>query len=69
MISEWTPPTPPVIPSEYCGKWIVWNDDQTAIAASGETFHAVVEAAARLGLEQPVYMPVPDGFIGLQLAS
>ncbi len=58
---------PQPVTEEYSGKWIAWNEEQTRIVASGETFDEAEEAAKKAGVKRPVMEKVPPlegGFVG-----
>jgi hypothetical protein len=58
-----------VVPIEYAGQWIAWNDQGTRIVASGHTLPEAVQAATAAGAAHPVFAKVPKSdvrFAGLQ---
>jgi hypothetical protein len=56
----------PIVPREYGGKWITWNQDGSKILSSGETLKEARDAAIAAGEEDPVLEWVPPGLmIGL----
>src|SRR5438067_292088 len=49
----------PVVPKEYAGRWIAWNQGRTAIVASGMTLREAADAARMAGEGKPGYEWVP----------
>ena len=43
-----------LIPAEYAGQWIAWNEDRTRIVANGTDYSEVYEQAVRGGCARPV---------------
>jgi hypothetical protein len=67
--SESTPAEARVVPIEYAGQWIAWNQRGTCIVASGRSLPEVAQAAAAAGEAQPVFAKVPKAevhFAGLR---
>jgi hypothetical protein len=59
--------TPPIVPIEYAGKWIVWDFDETRIIASGRSYEEAKKAAEATGEKRPILEKTPDAkvrFIG-----
>src|SRR5260370_41643486 len=59
----------PIVPIEYAGKWIAWNQEGTRIVASGQTLQEAIEAAAKAGESDPILGKAPKAdvrFVGLQ---
>jgi hypothetical protein len=50
---------PPIVPIEYSGLWIAWDQAQTKIIASGKTFAEVKRAAEKAGECDPLFDKVP----------
>jgi hypothetical protein len=59
MTISTTPQHLPDVPVTYAGLWIAWNDERTAIIASGIDVAEVREAARRVGALQPLLEKVP----------
>jgi hypothetical protein len=49
----------PVVPKEYAGMYIVWNNEETEIIASGRTFAEARQAAIDAGQTDPLVQKVP----------
>ena len=49
----------PLVPIEYCGKWIAWNHDRTEIVGSGETLSEARNAANKAGETRPYLTKAP----------
>ena len=68
MESETKPVEYPIVPLEYAGMWIAWNNERTRIIASGRTVEEVVKAAAEAGETDPMFDKVPKAnvrFVGI----
>ena len=48
-----------VVPKEYAGLYIVWNEDETEIVASGRTIEETRQAAIEAGVRDPLLQKVP----------
>ena len=44
----------PIVPKEYAGQWIAWNQDRTHIVASGATPREARDAAIKAGELNPI---------------
>ena len=58
---------PPVVPKEYAGQWIAWDQEQTQIVASGRTYEEACQAAIAAGEEHPLLAKAPSAkvrFVG-----
>jgi len=54
-----------LIPAEYAGQWIAWNDDRSEIVANGEDLNDVRLRAVQRGCACPVLHKIPHGpFVG-----
>lgn len=62
MKSETCEPAP-LVPIEYCGKWIAWNHDRTKIVASGETLFEARDVAKKAGESRPYLTKAPHATI------
>lgn len=51
--------TPPLVPLEYCGKWIAWDHDRTKIVGSGQTLSEARDAANHAGEARPFLTKAP----------
>lgn len=51
--------SPPVVPIEYCGKWIAWDHERTKIVGSGETMSAARTEANQAGEARPYLTKAP----------
>ncbi len=51
--------TPPLVPLEYCGKWIAWDYDRTKIVGSGQTLSEARDAANKVGEARPFLTKAP----------
>ena len=49
----------PLVPIEYCGKWIAWNHDRTQIVGSGQTLMEARDAAKKVGEGRPFLTKAP----------
>ena len=47
-----------LIPAEYAGQWIAWNDDRSEIVANGEDLNDVRQRAVQLGCACPVLQKI-----------
>ncbi len=54
---------PPLVPIEYCGKWIAWNHDQTKIVGSGHTLSEARDAALKAGESRPYLTKAPHATV------
>jgi len=55
----------PTVPILYAGKWIAWNEEETKIIASAETFSEARQKAEAQGMRMSPLEYVPSGpFIG-----
>jgi len=58
---------PPVVPKQYAGQWIAWNQEQTQIVASGRTYEEARQAAIAAGADRPLLAKAPSAkvrFVG-----
>jgi hypothetical protein len=58
---------PPIVPKEYAGKWIAWDERQTHIIASGRTYDEAYQAAIATGETNPLLAKAPPAdvrFVG-----
>jgi len=54
-----------LIPAEYAGQWIAWNEDRTQIVAHGADYSGVYQQAIDLGCARPVLHKVARApFVG-----
>jgi hypothetical protein len=56
-----------VVPIEYAGQWIAWNQGGTCIVGSGDTLAEAANAAQVAGEQQPIFAKVPKAnvrFVG-----
>jgi hypothetical protein len=49
----------PIVPKEYAGMWIAWDQKETKIIASGRTFAEAQSGATLAGEAHPVFAKVP----------
>jgi hypothetical protein len=49
----------PIVPRQYAGMWIAWDQRETKILASGKTFAEAQEGARLAGEKHPVFAKVP----------
>jgi hypothetical protein len=57
-----------IVPLEYAGLWIAWNQEGTRIVASGRTIDEAAESAAAAGETRPVFSKGPKAdvrFVGI----
>ena len=56
----------PIVPIEFAGKWIVWNENHTQIVASGNSFREAHEKVQKIGKKKVWFDKVPskDEFFG-----
>lgn len=54
---------PPLVPIEYCGKWIAWDHNRTKILGSGETLSDARDAANKAGETRPYLTKAPHATI------
>lgn len=50
---------PPIVPIEYCGKWIAWDHGRTKIVGSGSTLSEAREEARNAGESRPYLTKAP----------
>jgi hypothetical protein len=53
------PAKPPVVPMQYSGLWVAWNEAQTEIVGSGRTLAEANDAARSRGELRPLLAKVP----------
>jgi hypothetical protein len=56
-----------VVPIQYAGQWIAWDQTGMRIVASGRTVEEVVRGAEAAGEKEPVFAKVPKSdvhFVG-----
>jgi hypothetical protein len=61
------PAKPPVVPMQYSGLWVAWNEAQTEIVGSGRTLAQARAAARSRGEMRPLLAKVPSAnvrFVG-----
>lgn len=46
-------------PLEYCGKWVAWNADNSAIVAHADTFAELWKIAQDQKLVDPIFEKIP----------
>ena len=66
MASDSTTPIT-VVPIEYAGQWIAWDQTGTRIVASGRTIEEALRAAEAAGEKEPVLAKAPKAgvhFVG-----
>lgn len=51
---------PPIVPSEYAGRWIAWNHERSKIIADGTTLVEARAAAKLTGELRPFLTKAPD---------
>jgi hypothetical protein len=57
----------PLVPLEYAGQWLAWNEDHREIVAHATTLRKVSELAVQRGCTDPVFQKIPRGpFIGCE---
>ena len=54
---------PPLVPIEYCGKWIAWDHDRTKIVGSGEMPSDARHAANKAGETRPYLTKAPHATV------
>lgn len=55
-----------LIPADYAGQWIAWNEDRSEIMAHGTDFTDVYQQAVNSGCERPVMHKIARApFVGL----
>ena len=62
-----TPQERDIVPAEYGGKWIAWDDDQIHIVASAESDLEAERIAIEAGVKNPFVELVPPadgGYVG-----
>ncbi|MEX0613520.1 MAG: DUF5678 domain-containing protein [Pirellulales bacterium] len=55
----------PTVPIEYAGKWIAWDHAMSRIVASADSLVEVLEAAKKVGENDPVLDKVPPANVRL----
>ncbi len=59
------PDRPTLVPLEYAGQWLAWNEDCTEILAHGDSLSEVHDQAVQFGCLRPVLQKIPRGpFVG-----
>ncbi|MGE3240599.1 MAG: DUF5678 domain-containing protein, partial [Pirellulales bacterium] len=53
------PANQPIVPREYAGKWIAWDQGRTQIVACGDTPSEVIDLTNRTGILEPILEKVP----------
>jgi hypothetical protein len=53
----------PIVPKQYGGKWITWNQKEDKILSSGLTLEEARNAAIAAGEDDPVLEWVPPGLL------
>ena len=53
----------PLVPKEYQGKWITWNQKQSQILSSGDTLEQARDSAIVAGEPNPILEWVPPGLV------
>jgi len=67
MSEQHSPKHPPTVPKEYAGKWIAWDQQQSRIVASGQTYDEAYQAAIDAGEQKPLLAKAPSAkvrFVG-----
>jgi hypothetical protein len=62
-------PQMPLVPKEYAGQWIAWDQAHTRIIASGRTFEEVRNAAIAAGESDPLMDMVPSAKVRFAFCS